>query len=763
MDLIANALFRVTCTDRMRAGCDPGIYRVILNEQQLGRVVGVLIEPEPQPETETKRKARGGRPKKKDEDLVRPRKKPPKSLVGELLWLDRTRLQQLHDDKLLHSIERERSTLPELCARSQAEYDQRIKVMSEFLDFKQLQESIIIHRGLAGLVASAKRAHGVSRAFIYAQWSNLCRYGIDERSLTPRRDRCGAPGVARPCDPSPDGGRTREKAGRKTSTQRVAKAYGEILPPEQPGMSSDWAEKILAADGQIPAPKPNWSARCTAIRKSVFVSKIKEVDDKVVLVLPAKGLYPNNRQIRRVVQREKSRIERILEKTTKKHFKMAHRGLTGRNWEGVAGPGHTWAIDSTIGDIYLRSSINRAWIVGRPIVYVIVDVWSTAVLGFYVCLTGPSWNTAKVSLFTSAADPTLVGELWGYVPVPALDPAPTLCYSLLCDRGEYLSQGHRTTALKLSLPLTSYTPPYRGDLKGLAEVLHRIAKDGLFLFVPGAMDYRRKELELRKIDPATAIFTVRDFVHKLYLIFTKYNLTANREHRMDALMLADGVYPSPAGLWHWGHAVGIGFRRHIPAGDLITQLLPADTGIVVRDGVRRAGCHYMSDMVKEDQWTTIARNCGSWEIPASYFPGAMGPIWIPNHLEEGGVLRLKLADESRVSEEATLEEWLDCVELQRMRRSDVEHHREEIALREKQGSDALIANAKRLTEEALAKASGTAPNMSEARQMEVAATTGRSHSEARTAEALRDEAVMAHEAEMAALLRSVDQMGMPHG
>jgi putative transposase len=156
-----------------------------------------------------------------------------------------------------------------------------------------------------------------------------------------------------------------------------------------------------------------------------------------VLVLPAKGQFPNNRQIRRVVQREKSRIELILEKTTKKHFEMAHRGLSGRNWEGVAGPGHTWAIDSTVGDIYLRSSINRAWIVGRPIVYVIVDIWSTAVLGFYVCLTGPSWNTAKVSLFSAAADPALVGELWGYVPVLALDPAPTLCYSLLCDRGEY--------------------------------------------------------------------------------------------------------------------------------------------------------------------------------------------------------------------------------------------------------------------------------------------------------------------------------------
>jgi hypothetical protein len=320
-----------------------------------------------------------------------------------------------------------------------------------------------------------------------------------------------------------------------------------------------------------------------------------------------------------------------------------------------------------------------------------------------------------VSLFSAAADPALVGELWGYVPVLALDPAPTLCYSLLCDRGEYLSQGQRTTALKLSLPLTSYTPPYRGDLKGLVEVLHRIEKEGLFFFVPGAMDYRRKELELRKIDPATCTLTVRDFVHRLYLLFTEYNLTANREKRMDALMLADGVYPSPAGLWHWGHAVGIGFRRHIPAGDLITQLLPSDTGIVVRDGVRHAGCHYMSDVVKDEQWTTTARNCGSWDIPVNRFPGTMGPIWVPNYQKEGGVLRLELADESRVSEEATLDEWLDCVALQTMTRSDVEHHRAGIALRTKEASDALLANAKRLTEEALAKASGTAPTMTEAR------------------------------------------------
>jgi len=757
MDLIANALFRVTCTDESRAGVDPGIYRVIMNDKRFGSVVAVLIEPEPG----AKRRARGGRPKKDDEKLTHHRKKAPKPLVGELLWLDRATLQQHHEDKLLHSIELERPALPKLCKRSQDEYDRRVETMSEFLDLKKLHESIDIHRGLSGLVASAKRTHGVSRSFIYTQWSNLCRYGIDGRSLIPRRDRSGAPGVARPCDPLPDGSQTRQKAGKKTLKQSVARAYGKAIAPEQPGMSTEWAASIIAADNQIPSPKPDWPERCSLIVNSAFVGRVKEVDGKFVLVPPAKGLYPNNRQIRRVVERVKSRIERLIEKTTKRHFEMARRGFVARNWQGVAGPGHTWAIDSTVGDIYLRSSINRAWIVGRPIVYVIVDFWSTAVVGFYVCLTGPSWNTAKISLFSAAANPALVADLWGYVPVMSLDPAPTLCYSLLCDRGEYLSQGHRTTALDLFLPLTSFTPPYRGDLKGLAEVLHRIEKDQQFFFVPGAMDYRREEMELRKVDPADAVFTVREYVHYLYQIFTFYNVAANREKRMDALMVADQVFPSPAGLWHWGHAVGIGFRRHIPEGDLITQLLPSDTGIVARDGVRSAGCYYTSDVVKEEQWTTIARNLGSWNISLNRFPGAMGQIWVPNQ-GGSGLLRLQLTDESRVSAEATLDEWLDSVAIQTMSRSDVEHQRQMFTQAKLEGNGALLANAKRLTDEALAKASGTTPTMTEARLMEVAATDP-TRSEAKTADALRDEAMVAHEAQMMALVRSADQVGMPHG
>lgn len=751
MDLIPNALFRISCIDEGQPTYEPGLYRVILSTRQSEEIVAVLIQPDPG----SKPKSSGGRPRKADEDLARQRKKAPKPLVGKLLWLVRETLEQLHEATLLQLVEMERLNLPPLCERSQNEYQRRIKVMSKFLDLKALQNSIVRDRSLGSLVSEAMRAHKASRSFIYRQWSCLCRFGIDEKSLMPRRDLCGAPGVPRPCDPLSDGGYSREKAGRKTLAHRVDQAHGETPPTEQPGMRTDWEKAILAADRQIPTPKPPWRTRCKLILDSKFLARCMEESGEIVYLPPEIGEAPNNRQIKWVIQRNQARIERIMEKTTKRHFSTARRGLNGRDWEGVAGPGHTWAIDSTIGDIYLRSSVNRSWIVGRPVVYVIVDVWSTAVVGFHVCLTGPSWNTAKVSLFNSAADPSLVGDLWGYEPVFALDPAPTLCHSLLCDRGEYLSQGHRSTALKLQLPLSSYTPPYRGDLKGLVEVLHRIRKDEEFLFIPGAIDHRRKEMEFRRYNPGAARLTVREYVQLLYLEFTEYNQTANREHRMDALMLAEEVFPSPAGLWNWGHEVGIGYQRHIPASDLITHLLPSETGVVGPNGVKHARCFYTSDVVQEQQWTSTARNLGSWKTPLNYFPGAMGPIWVPN-FRGTGVLRLQLADQSRVSAEATLEEWLDCVAVQTMARSGVEHQRTSTGLRNLKAKHALLERARQLNAAALAKDSTTAPTITQARLIEVAATTHPSRSEEKTADALRDESVLQHEQDLMAILRSAD-------
>lgn len=750
MDLISNSTFRIIGNAPRIRERSLGIYRIILTHLPSNLVVAVLIQPEG-PDTE---RERGGRKRKAANTR---RKKPPPRLVGELHWFLHSELRELEKLHLLLAIEVEPPPVRLNSESAKETFARRIEVMQDFLDQRRLEDAIFECRGLGSLVDAACTRTGVGKSLVYAQWSNLCRYGLSRNSLAPRLHLCGAPGVARPVDPPPLGGASRRKAGRKPTATRVAQAFQEPAPPEQPAMSSEWADRIRAADRQIPAPKPTWPTRYQDIINKAFSTRSKGEGGVIVIVHPQKGAYPTSRQVRRVIQGLRSRIERLIEQTTKRHFETNQRGLTGRNWQGVAGPGHTWAIDSTVGDIYLRSSINRAWLVGRPIVYIIVDVWSTAIVGFYVALTGPSWATAKISVFNATANPDLLGALWGYEPILALDPLPSLPYALLCDHGEYLSRGHRATAVKL-IPMTRYAPPYRGDLKGIVEVLHRIQKDQQFLFIPGGMDYRRKEFDLRRVDPNEAIFTVREYVQYLQECFTEYNLTANRSHRLDAHMTAAGVFPSPAGLWHWGHEVGIGYRRHTPERELITELLPSRAGRVGRDAIHHAGADYMSKEIKDAQWTALARNFGSWEIPIYFYPGAMQSIWTP-HPENARMLRLDIADEARVSRETTMDEWLDVLALEAMKKKDSDHQRLITSLQSLGRNEALKKIAQLKTRQALADSCDARPTITEAREMEVAVPSTPATSEVKSSAALRDEAAAEHEALLELLLRDSNHQG----
>lgn len=737
MELMHNLAFTIL------EGSDAGIYRVILDEIQLGKTVVVRLDP---PTDEQKRK--GGR--KRLEQTKGPRKPPKLPLLGELRWFDRADLLRMAKDDQINEISIDIENHP-ISAADEAIYSMRKNAMAPFLDFDHLREQILVHKGIGGLVNEVVRG-GRSESYVRNCFSLLCRFGFHESSLRSGLHRCGGPGIPRPCDP---GGN--KKAGRKTTKQRIALQFGENLPPEQPGASTAWRNKILAADKRIPTPKPEMPERVTAILNSAFVTRYRHENGKLLTVDPELGEYPNRRQIQRVLENEIPRLQRLLERTTKGHFLRSLRRLVSRNWQGVSGPGHTWSIDSTIGDIFLRSSVNRAWIIGRPVVYIVVDVWSTAVVGFYVCLRGPSWDTAKVALFSSAAPGALLGDLWGYQPVISLSPAPTMCADLLCDRGEYLSKAAKITGAKL-IPCMSYTPPYRPDLKGVVEVLHRIAKDDQYHFVPGAIDQRRAEFELRKINPEESVLTVPEYVAYLHTVFTEYNLTAPRQSRIDAHMNGAGVFPSPAGLWRYGHEKGIGVRRNLSVDKLITDLLPAERASVNRHGVRWAGKEYRSDVVDEQQWTALARNFGGWELQASYFPGSVSRIWTPRP-GASGLLELSLSEHSTASPELTVDEWADAYIVGLSKKEESQHVNNLAALRLRRQAEDIIARAKELTREACESHHGEKPTLSEARKLEDQTMDQESQPTQEERQKVMDEAEAAYHTMMQAVFSEANKEG----
>lgn len=756
MDFMINSCFRVVLSDSRKRLVREGVYRVLMDEVRQNLTCAALIVPE----GESDQIKKTGRPPKLVSELKRPPKKPLAALVGKLFWFDRDQLLGMHEAGQLVPFSAQRRTIVKdknSPSVGDTLHAARIEQMQPFLDIMHLQESIVVHHGIGGLVRETMARSSISKSLVYKLWSQLLRYGLDENSLYPNFDRCGAPGVFRPCDPPLGGAIPRKKAGRKSLRERVARMHGKTVECSQPGMTLKWTSLVLAADKKIPLPKPRWKERHKQIISSGFAGRAAEVGGKFAIIPPALGDYPSSSQVKWLLTKELQRIQRVVERTTKRHFASQMRGLKSRMWAGVAGPNHTWAIDSTIGDVFLRSSINRAWIIGRPVLYIVVDVWSTAIVGFYVCLTGPSWSTASVALFNATCGPAISQRIYDYTPMGSLFPCPSLCYQLLCDRGEYLSKRHAHSSLQLGYNV-SFTPPYRGDLKGLVEVTNRIAKDEQFLFIPGAIDYRRKELELRKSHPEESVMTPREYVAFLFEIFTNYNFNADRRHRLDADMIGAGVFPSPAGLWRWGHDVGLAYRREVHPDQLIEQLLPRTTARIRRDGVRFASCEYSHPALDELNWTATARNLGGWDIDAYHHPASMGSIWtqIPGH---SGLSELRITAEARATVEHSLDEWNDAIAISAMNKREEDHHRLDFSLRTTERIRELVESSKRSTREAVEKSTGSRPTFTEARTMEVAAGCGPESSEKAVGEQLRDEAMQAHEERLAEFLRTLNRDG----
>ena len=584
-------------------------------------------------------------------------------------------------------------------------WEGRCGLMRPFLDHNAICDALESARGIGPLVRKALDTVGGSRATVYRLWRLLCTHGFDLQSLIPRYDNCGAPGVPRPITPC------RRKAGAKTLKERL----GAPDANPQVGLTEDDRIKIVHHYRVLAQPGKSYRRIYEETIERAYVSQYQQTESGRLPILPRQGSFPNQRQFRNVIDYEVKRLERVQRRTTQGHFVRNVRGLRGRAYDGVAGPGHVYAIDSTVGDVYLRSSINRAWPIGRPIVYVVIDVWSTAIVGFYVCLSGPSWQTAKLALFSAFCDPRLLAELWGFEFVEVLTPAPTAPYQVLSDRGEYLSAGARVTCLQMAINFL-INAAYRPDLKGLVEVVHRIAKDEQFSFLPGAIDARRRELELRPSLKESAL-TLREYVAFLNGIFSHYNLFADRSHRMTAEMIAAGVMPTPAGLWRFGHEVGIGYQKAMPQSRLLTGLLQQTEAISRRDGVFMESMQYESPITHEQNWSAMARNFGSAEKTVFHFPGSTSRFWWPDpagHLHE-----FKLRDNARAPSNISLEEWRDALMYENLKKYDRDYLRLQAALENIERQVAVNKRAIELTRDAERLYEGPALTSREARRLEI--------------------------------------------
>jgi hypothetical protein len=300
------------------------------------------------------------------------------------------------------------------------------------------------------------------------------------------------------------------------------------------------------------------------------------------------------------------------------------RGDRGSATDNVPGPGF-FEIDATHFQIQLVSRVTKSKLVGRPSVYLIVDIFSGVIAGYALTLENPSWAVAALALHNTFSDKGPIFERLG-LPFESGDwPCQELPNMLRADRAELVSNmGQDFPASGIRVEVTpSMTPIAKGSVEGKnSEAKH--SHKGRFN-LPGLFSKYRKRRE--SDGKRNAALNLLEFERILVEIIMDLNRRAVKASRLppDALQEPSRV-ASRVGFYEWALKARPGFTRSMGPNFVYEHLLTRGTGSVTTGGIKLNGEVFNCDWLRDKGYLTAALN-GSYEIGVSYNPLFAGEIF----------------------------------------------------------------------------------------------------------------------------------------
>ena len=322
------------------------------------------------------------------------------------------------------------------------------------------------------------------------------------------------------------------------------------------------------------------------------------------------------------------------------------RGLLSTSAVETWGPGARYQIDATLADVYLVSRLNRDRIIGRPVLYVVIDVFSRMIVGLYVGLEGPSWVGAMMALANTAADKIVYCKQFGRDIEMGDWPCHHLPASLLGERGEIESRYIETLANNFRVNVEN-TAPYRADWKGIVEQRFRLLPAKFRPYVPGYIqcDFRQRGGKDYRLDAVLDIQQFTRIIIDCVLHYNNHHEIKGYDKSRD--MVSDNVPAIPIELWEWGIANRSGQLRVYPEDRVRFSLLPVASASITELGIYHDGCYYSCTLAVEQRWFDRARQKGRWRVSISYDPRYMDDIYL--HVPESpqGFVVCQMTERSR--------------------------------------------------------------------------------------------------------------------
>lgn len=355
--------------------------------------------------------------------------------------------------------------------------------------------------------------------------------------------------------------------------------------------------------------------------------KFKGLYDNIFPGVP-ESEKPTKRQLSYFLDREYTNVEKMKAAVSEIIYKKDVRPLQSTATIQALGPGSRYEIDATIADVILVSDYDRNQPIGRPTVYIVIDVFSRMVIGWYIGFENPSYVAAIQALHVALSEKSHFFKDLGIETRGFSWPTPGLPEAILADRGELL--GHQIEGLESSFKVRiENTPPYRGDAKGIVEQRFRTLQAEFKKFTPGEvvgptakkrggnnywLDGKLKVSEFTEIIISSIV--MRNFVDPM----PKYDRAKDMPANLPSI---------PVHLWNWGLQNRTGRLRKANAESVRIALLPRARATTSAQGICLFGVYYTAQEIVEIGWTHRSdRSDRPEKVEVAYDPNHADEIYL---------------------------------------------------------------------------------------------------------------------------------------
>jgi Mu transposase, C-terminal/Integrase core domain len=501
------------------------------------------------------------------------------------------------------------------------------------------QEPEIFERAKRGeIIKLAAEKHSKHKRFFYEYLIQYWQRGKVKNTLLPDYQNSGGKGKERTFE---------KKTGRPRKFEAVI-GEGIVITDEIKRVFEVSIKRFYHTVKKNPL-----SEAFNLMLKTFFVSDYRYEDGVKKPILQEQDKLPTYRQFSYWYEKTFQSEEKLRKRKGNRKYELQDRAVIGTSVGDLYGPGTKFQIDATVADVYLVSSFNRNWIIGRPVIYVVIDVFSRMVVGLYVGLEGPSWFGAMMALANTAGDKVSYCKKYDV----EIDKEEWDCHylpqTLLADRGEL--EGYNVERLISAFNMkVENTPPYRADWKGIVEQHFRIIHSKVKPFLPGFVD---TDVQVRgdrdyRLDATLTLEEFTSIIIRCVLHHNNHHWLKN--YNQDEMMIEDEVSLIPRDLWNWGIQNRSGKLRSYPENIVKLHLLPTATARVTYKGIEFKKMRYSCERALKEGWFGEARQ-NSWRIPICYDPRDMTHIYLPS--EDGQAYEVaSLLDHQKKYNGKTLEE-----------------------------------------------------------------------------------------------------------